>query len=95
MAPGLPGSRHVRDAAAGEEESAMTALSIRCAGARRVIGAVALESLKGKAKAPKGTSPRSDGDKWTIQCQPRTGACPGSASGAFVDEGRSVSFRME
>jgi hypothetical protein len=26
--------------------------------------------LKGKAKAPKGTSPRTDADKWTIQCEP-------------------------
>jgi len=43
------------------------------------------QSIKGKAKAPKGTSPRSDSDKWTIQCLPRTVACPGSASGAFFD----------
>jgi len=44
------------------------------------------QSLKGKAKAPKGTKPRSDSDKWTIYCQPRTTACPGSPSGAFVDD---------
>jgi hypothetical protein len=42
------------------------------------------QSIKGKAKAPKGTDPRSDSDKWTIQCLPRTVACPGSASGAFL-----------
>jgi hypothetical protein len=55
------------------------------------------QSLKGKAKAPKGTKPRSDSDKWKIQCQPRTTTCPGSASGAFVDDGGrlGVSFRME
>jgi hypothetical protein len=41
------------------------------------------QSLKGKAKAPKGTNPRSDSDKWIIQCQPREDTCPGSASGAF------------
>jgi len=43
------------------------------------------QALKGKAKAPKGTKPRSDSDKWIIQCQPREDACPGSASGAFWD----------
>jgi uncharacterized delta-60 repeat protein len=32
--------------------------------------------IKGKAKAPRGTLPRTDADKWTIQCQPREGACP-------------------
>ena len=26
--------------------------------------------LKGEAKAPKGTSPRKDADKWTLQCLP-------------------------
>jgi len=31
--------------------------------------------LKGTAKAPKGTSPRKDKDKWTIQCAPRSAAC--------------------
>jgi hypothetical protein len=36
--------------------------------------------VKGKAKAPKGTKPRSDSDKWIIQCQPREDACPGSAN---------------
>jgi hypothetical protein len=32
--------------------------------------------IKGNAKAPKGVSPRKDTDKWTIQCMPRTAACP-------------------
>ena len=43
------------------------------------------QSIKGKAKAPKETQPRSDSDKWIIQCQPREDACPGSASGAFLE----------
>jgi hypothetical protein len=42
------------------------------------------QSVMGKAKAPKETKPRSDSDKWIIQCQPRVDACPGSASGAFL-----------
>jgi uncharacterized delta-60 repeat protein len=32
--------------------------------------------IKGSAKAPKGVSPRKDKDKWTLQCLPRTEACP-------------------
>jgi len=32
--------------------------------------------IKGSAKAPKGVSPRKDKDKWTLQCLPRTAACP-------------------
>jgi len=42
----------------------------------------------GTAKAPKGTKPRKDKDKWQIQCLPNTNpaSCPpmGSPSGAFV-----------
>ncbi len=38
-----------------------------------------------KAKAVAGTKPRTDSDTVTILCLPRTVACPGSPSGAFVD----------
>jgi len=31
--------------------------------------------LRGKAKAPKGTKPRTDPDKWILQCVPNT-SCP-------------------
>jgi hypothetical protein len=41
--------------------------------------------LKIDAKAPKGTKPKKDKDKYDLVCLPREGACPGSPSGAFVD----------
>jgi hypothetical protein len=41
--------------------------------------------IKVNAKAVAGTKPRSDADTVTIQCLPRTVACPASPSGAFVD----------
>jgi hypothetical protein len=64
-------------------------------GAGKYLAKKSKQSLKGKAKAPKGTSPRSDADKWTITCQPRADACPGSASGAFLDgDGRVDSASM-
>jgi hypothetical protein len=37
------------------------------------------------AKAPAHTKPRTDADTVTIQCLPRTVACPASPSGAFLD----------
>ena len=36
-------------------------------------------------KGPAGTKPRTDKDVFTIACLPRTVACPGSPSGAFLD----------
>jgi hypothetical protein len=41
--------------------------------------------IKVIAKAPAKTKPRTDEDTVTIQCLPRTVACPASPSGAFVD----------
>jgi hypothetical protein len=38
-----------------------------------------------KGKGPAGTKPRTDTDTVTIFCVPRTVACPGSPSGAFVN----------
>ena len=32
--------------------------------------------LKGKARAAAGTKPRSDSDKWIIECAPRMTGCP-------------------
>jgi hypothetical protein len=40
--------------------------------------------VKLKAKAPKGTKPRKDSDKYDLVCEPAPGGC-GSSSGAFVD----------
>jgi hypothetical protein len=40
--------------------------------------------VKLDAKAPKGTKPRKDKDKFDLVCEPAPGGC-GSASGAFVD----------
>jgi hypothetical protein len=40
--------------------------------------------LKVDAKAPKGTKPRKDKDKFDLVCEPAPEGC-GSASGAFVD----------
>jgi hypothetical protein len=37
--------------------------------------------IAGKAKAPKGTNPRTDPDKFTFECLPR----PASPSGAFLE----------
>jgi len=42
-------------------------------------------SVKLSAKAPKGTKPRSDKDKFDLICEPAPSGCPASASGAFVD----------
>ena len=41
--------------------------------------------VKIDAKAPKGTKPKKDKDKYDLVCLPRETACPGSPSGAFVD----------
>jgi hypothetical protein len=38
-----------------------------------------------KAKAPKGTKPRKDTDKFELICIPNENGCNGSASGAFLD----------
>jgi hypothetical protein len=35
--------------------------------------------LKGKARALAGTKPRTDSDKWILQCLPRLTACPAAA----------------
>jgi hypothetical protein len=47
-----------------------------------------VKSNKGKvkldAKAPKGTKPRKDKDKYDLVCEPAPGGC-GSSSGAFID----------
>jgi hypothetical protein len=40
--------------------------------------------VKLDAKAPKGTKPRKDKDKFDLVCEPAPGGC-GSASGAFLD----------
>ena len=40
--------------------------------------------LKVDAKAPKGTKPRKDKDKYDLICEPNPNGC-GSASGAFLD----------
>jgi len=40
--------------------------------------------VKVQAKAPKGTKPRKDKDKFDLVCEPAPGGC-GSASGAFLD----------
>jgi hypothetical protein len=42
-------------------------------------------NLKLSAKAPKGTKPRSDKDKFELVCEPAPSGCPASASGAFLD----------
>jgi hypothetical protein len=41
--------------------------------------------LKLDAKAPKGTKPLKDKDKFDLVCEPAPDGCPVSASGAFVD----------
>ena len=41
--------------------------------------------LKLQAKAPKGTKPRKDTDKFELICIPNENGCNGSASGAFLD----------
>ena len=61
-------------------------IEARVNGKGKYLAKKSRQSLKGTARAPKGTRPRIDADKWTIQCLPRTTACPGSASGAFLDE---------
>ena len=35
--------------------------------------------LKGKARALPGTKPRTDSDKWVLQCLPRLTACPAAS----------------
>jgi len=39
-----------------------------------------------KAKAPKGTKPRKDSDKFDFVCEPALEGCGGSPSGAFIDD---------